>query len=53
MLKCGQKDNKNYTFGVRIEQREQIKEANHLIYCGNCGSCVSKNMKFCPFCREK
>lgn len=54
MLKCGQKDNKRYTFGVRKEQIEEVevKEATR-ICCGSCGTCLTKKMKFCPSCGEK
>ena len=53
MLKCGQKDNKNYTFGVRKEQiEEQEKEANR-ICCASCGTCLTQRMKYCPSCGER
>jgi len=52
MLKCGQKDNKNYTFGVRKEQLEEKKEASK-ICCASCGTCFTKKMKYCPSCGEK
>ena len=51
MLKCGQKDNKNYTFGVRKEQIEE-KEVSK-ICCASCGTCLTKKMSFCPSCGEK
>jgi len=52
MLKCGQKDNKNYTFGVT---EKQIKEAQEVekVCCASCGVCLTKKMKFCPSCGEK
>ena len=49
MLKCGQKDNKKYTFGVR---KEEVKEATK-ICCAFCGTCLTKRMSFCPSCGEK
>lgn len=54
MLKCGQKDNKNYTFGLRKEQMEDVekKEAGKTC-CSECGTCVLSKMKFCPSCGEK
>jgi len=55
MLKCGQKNNKNYTFGVRKEQMEdplQEKEATK-ICCASCGTCLIKKSRFCPSCGEK
>jgi len=53
MLKCGQKDNKNYTFGVRKEQIEDEKKEANKICCASCGTCLTKQMKYCPFCGEK
>ena len=52
MLKCGQKDNKDYTFGIK---RENIKEANRIdvIYCSSCGATCQNNSKFCSACGEK
>ena len=54
MLKCGQKDNKNYTFGV---SKEQILEADKKevvkICCTSCGASVSPQAKFCHSCGEK
>ena len=54
MLKCGQKDNEKYTFGVRKEQikEAEVKEAGK-ICCGSCGTCLTKKMKYCPSCGEK
>ena len=50
MLKCGQKDNKNYTFGVRKEQIEgQEKEANR-ICCASCFGCSYPNWSSWIFC---
>ncbi len=54
MLKCGQKNNTKYTFGLRKEQREEIeKEAMITIYCSSCGSKCLKNSIFCSNCGEK
>jgi len=52
MLKCGQKDNKNYTFGIK---KENIKEASNInvIYCSTCGATCKDNSKFCSACGEK
>ncbi len=53
MLKCGQKDNKKYTFGLRKEQMEdETKEANK-ICCAFCGTCLASQMSFCPSCGER
>jgi hypothetical protein len=53
MLKCGQKDNKNYTFGVRKEQMEEIKVSVLKRCCSVCGTCVMNDMEYCPQCGEK
>jgi len=54
MLKCGQKNNKNYTFGVRREQIEDInKKESDKICCAFCGTCLTERMKYCPSCGEK
>lgn len=56
MLKCGQKDNKNYTFGLTKEQRkdgEIEKEAMVTIYCSSCSKKCRKGSNFCPSCGEK
>lgn len=52
ILKCGQKDNKNYTFGVRKEQLEEQEKQANKICCAACGTCVIKSMKYCPSCGE-
>jgi len=56
MLKCGQKDNAKYTFGLRKEQREEnevAKEAMVTMYCASCSSKCRKNSKFCSSCGAK
>lgn len=57
MLKCGQKDNTKYTFGMTKElkeQREEIeKEAMVTIYCSSCSKKCKTGMNFCPHCGEK
>jgi hypothetical protein len=54
MLKCGQKDNKKYTFGVRREQLEEvIEKETEKICCASCGSCLLSKSNFCPSCGEK
>lgn len=56
MLKCGQKDNKHYTFGVR---KEQMIEDDILIpipktvVCKKCGKSHEQSGEYCPFCGEK
>jgi len=53
MLKCGQKDNKNYTFGVRKEQIEDEKKEANRICCASCGTCLTKKMRYCPSCGKE
>ena len=53
MLKCGQKDNKRYTFSVRKEQIEEDNKQSSKICCGSCGNCLIKSMKFCPSCGKE
>ena len=57
MLKCGKKDNKRYTVGVRKEQieepQQEIKKETSKICCASCGTCLTKKMIFCPSCGEK
>ncbi len=54
MLKCGQKDNKKYTFGVRKDQMEEveIKETND-ICCSSCSACLTKRSGVCPSCGKE
>ena len=53
MLKCGQKNNTKYTFGITKEQREAIeKEAMVTIYCSSCSKKCTGEMNFCPQCGE-
>ena len=52
MLKCGQRDNKKYTFGVRKDQIEE-NEKDNKICCISCGTCITSRMKYCPSCGEK
>ena len=49
MLKCGQCDNKKYTFGIRKEQMEEPKKETQ-ICCLSCGTCFIKGIKVCPSC---
>ena len=51
MIKCGQKDNTKYTFGITKEQREVMeKKAMVTIYCPSCGKECKTGMNFCPHC---
>jgi len=51
MLKCGQKNNTNYTFGVTDKQIEEKKEAAHNIHtCSHCGQTSMVKTNFCPNC---
>lgn len=53
-LKCGQKDNIKYTFGLRKEQIDEIKVEKEIKIatksCSSCGKSCSQNSKFCPSC---
>tara|TARA_Y100000310_G_scaffold13838_1_gene14115 strand:- start:2309 stop:2473 length:165 start_codon:yes stop_codon:yes gene_type:complete len=53
MLKCGQKDNQNYTFGVRKDQMEVTKVAAPKRCCSACGVCVTDDAMYCPQCGEE
>ncbi len=58
MLKCGQKNNKNYTFGLRKEQTESFEdliEKRHEEHfcCHKCGSCFPVKTSYCPNCGSK
>ncbi len=52
MFKCGQKDNKNYTFGVTDKQIKEARKKEMKI-CSSCGSSISSKSKFCSSCGEK
>lgn len=52
MLKCSQKDNKKYTFGLRKEQIEEPKE--ELAVCQVCGrEFRGRGLPVCPICATK
>ena len=54
MLKCGQKDNRNYTFGVRKDQIEKTADREEdKLCCSSCGVCLTSKMEYCPSCGEK
>jgi len=55
MLKCGQQNNKNYTFGVDDKQVREIKEAQKTIIaqtCPHCGQTSMVKTNYCPNCGE-
>jgi len=52
MLKCGQKDNTKYSFGIKKSQIEEEKIETYL-FCFSCGKKINKNTNFCPSCGEK
>lgn len=52
MLKCGQKDNTNYTFGLTKEQREEIKTVTKTS-CSLCGNLCKVSSNYCPHCGAK
>lgn len=59
MLKCGQKDNKRYTFGLRKDQtdeeRDIIESGNneYIAKCSKCGALMKSFSNYCPSCGEK
>jgi len=53
ILKCGQKDNTNYTFGVRKEQVKEAIENIKTATCPCCGKMVIADSTYCSRCGEK
>ena len=55
MLKCGQKNNKNYTFGLNDKQIKEagLKEIEEHKMCLACKTFITSKSKFCPSCGEK
>ena len=59
MLKCGQKDNAKYTFGLRKEQMGETDIFNNIVrdgsdfVCSKCGKHFSEKVKFCSSCGSK
>jgi len=54
MLKCGQKDNKKYTFGVRKDQMEdEVKEVVTHKTCSACKTIITSKSNYCPSCGGK
>lgn len=55
MLKCGQKNNKNYTFGKTEKQIKemQVFEEKKKCFCVSCGTKILCTSNFCPNCGEK
>ena len=55
MIKCGEKNNRNYTFGRKEE--EQIEDVDKKgttgICCVVCGTCLTSKMQYCPNCGAK
>jgi len=56
MLKCGQKDNTKYTFGLRKEQiseeGDSVSASNkeYITKCSKCGAIIQSFSKYCSFC---
>ena len=54
MLKCGQKDNAKYTFGIK---KDQMVEADNkeivTAFCYHCQAICKEGSKFCSCCGEK
>ena len=55
MLKCGQKNNQNYTFGLNEKQikEAELKEVGEHKICFACKVSITSKAKFCPSCGEK
>lgn len=57
MLKCGQKENTKYTFGLRKEQRDETGTNKEVIAaamnCSSCGKACKHGSKFCPACGKE
>jgi len=56
MLKCGQKENINYTFGIKnSSQKEDLNDqiSEHTIYCSKCGKKCQNFYEYCPSCGGK
>jgi DNA-directed RNA polymerase subunit RPC12/RpoP len=54
MLKCGQKNNTKYTFGLRKEQVEQELVSHNSGYtCPKCGTWFPEKIKYCSNCGAK
>ena len=53
-LKCGQKDNRNYTYGLRKEQMMKIAEEEEMIICPKCGQKIMGSLlkHICLVCDE-
>lgn len=54
MLKCGQRDNKKYTFGIRQELDIDRKNVDNLSilkkFCSACGTKLANNADYCFKC---
>jgi len=47
MLKCGQKNNKNYTYGIKREDKEMK------FICRSCKKIYGVKTNYCPICGDK
>ena len=52
MLKCGQTNNKKYTFGLRKEQIDEEKK-EYICKCEKCGGEYRVGSKHCSCCGAK
>ena len=51
MLKCGEKNNTNYTFGKAEKQIKSAKKMNKAAnFCSACGERLAKNADYCSKC---
>ncbi len=48
MLKCGQKGNSKYVFGIKKDEEPKRKYC-----CSNCDKSFEIKANYCPFCGEK
>jgi len=52
MLKCGEKNNTNYTFGKAQKPIKEAKKANKAVgsFCTACGTKLSAKASYCSKC---
>jgi len=53
MLKCGQKNNENYTFGIKEKENNISQEQIVVCTCPHCGQTSMIKTNFCSNCGEK
>jgi uncharacterized OB-fold protein len=52
MLKCGEKNNTNYTFGKALQPIKEAKKINKIVgsFCTACGTKLSAKASYCSRC---